>query len=104
MKYHAFDIAVSCKPAALREVLKTITGPQAPQFLVLRQIRIRNEKEKGPSRAGDPTKPDKQAVDYIVGEEWIEVDARIEIVDFAKPGEQSTPDQSSSVPKSTPRP
>ncbi|MDR3402756.1 MAG: Amuc_1100 family pilus-like protein [Chthoniobacter sp.] len=103
VKYHPFDIVVSCKPAALREVLKTITGPQAPQFYVLRQIRIRNEKEKGPPRAGEANASgDKQTVQYIVGEEWIEVSARFEVVDFAKPGEKPASDKPSAAPKSTP--
>ena len=104
VKYHPFDISVSCKPGALREVLKSITGSKAPQFYVLRQIRIRNSKEKGPPRAGDPseTDKDKQAIHYIVGEEWIEVTARFEVVDFTKPGEKPASGKSSAAPKSTP--
>jgi len=104
VKYHPFDIVVSCKPAALREVLKTITGSQAPQFYVLRQIRIRNEKEKGPQKAVDTnTNPGgEKTINYIVGEEWIEVSARFEVVDFSKPGEKPASDKPSAAPKSTP--
>jgi len=106
VKYHPFDITVSCKPAALREVLDSITGPQAPQFYVVRQVRIRNSKEKGPPRAGDAAEADKdkQTIHYILGEEWIEVTLRIEIVDFTKPGEKPASDKSSAAPKSAPRP
>ncbi|MEP6672567.1 MAG: Amuc_1100 family pilus-like protein [Chthoniobacter sp.] len=106
VKYHPFDIAVSCKPAALREVLNTITGPQAPQFYVVRQLRIHSSKEKGPARAGDAADndKDKQTIHYILGEEWMEVTARIEIVDFTPPGEKPASDKSSAAPKSAPRP
>jgi hypothetical protein len=103
VKYHSFDIAVICKPAALKEVLKNITGPKAPQFYVLRQIRIHNQKEKGPPRAGDPNVPEeKRGVQYIVGEEWIEVTARYDVVDFAAPSEKPAAENPGPAAKSTP--
>ena len=104
VQYHPFDVTVICKQQALVEVLKTITGTKAPQFYVLRQIRIKNEKEKGPPRVTpDVAKPDeKPTVQYIVGEEWLDVAARWEVVDFAAPAEKAAPDQSGSTPKPGP--
>jgi len=106
VKYHSFDVVAVCKPAGIREVLKAVTAPNAPQFYVLRNIRIHNQADKGPPRAGDPNKPekDKEAVSYIVGQEWIEVSARFDIVDFANPSEKAAPETSASStpPTSTP--
>jgi len=94
VRYDSFDITVICKQPRLQELLKAITGTQAPQFYVIRQLRIRNEKEKGPPKvtatpAPDATAP-KAQVQYIVGEENIEVAARIDIVDFNAPSDASS--------------
>ena len=69
MQYHPFDITVVCKQQALMDVLNTVTGPKAPQFIVLTQIRIRNSTEKGPPRVGpDAAKTDdKQTVQLYCG-------------------------------------
>jgi hypothetical protein len=109
VKYYGFDVAVLCKPDALRTALKNITAANAPQFYVLRNISIKNTQEKPPSRVGDPNQPDKDkdTVKYIVGMESIEVTAHFEVVDFSSPGEKvaseaSPSGSSSSSPKSTP--
>lgn len=106
VKYHPFNIAVSCKQEALMDVLKAIASPKAPQFLVLRKITIRNEKEKGPLKAdpsapaaGDPKDNTKK---YIVGEEWVEATLHLEMVDFTAPSEKLASEQSPSSPKATP--
>jgi len=109
VKYFGFDIAVLCKPEGLRNTLKEITAANAPQFYVLRNIKIANSQPKPPSRAGDPTQTekDKDTVKYIVGTESIEVTAHFEMVDFSSPGEKvasevSPSGSSSSSPKSNP--
>lgn len=107
VQYHSFDVTVLCKPEGLRGALNSITAANAPQFFVLRNIKIRNQVEKGPSRAGDPNKPpdDKdKAAAYIAGTELIEVTARFDMVDFTSPSEKVASEGSSSSPspKSTP--
>ncbi len=106
LKYHPFTITAIMKPDGLREVLKNVTATNAPQFFVLRNIRIRNSAEKGPSRAGDPNKPekDKDIASYVVGTEWIEVTAQFDMVDFTNPGEKLTSEDSSSSPSPTSTP
>lgn len=107
VKYHPFTISAIAKPEGLREVLKNVTAANAPQFFVLRSIRIHNSSgEKGPSRAGDPNKTDKEkeVPGPLVGTEWIEVTAQFDMVDFANPGEKLASEGSTSSlsPTSTP--
>jgi hypothetical protein len=88
-------------PAAARKVLNQIAGANQ-HFFIVRLWHVRNEKDKGPPRdvspdigalvasasspapAGSPgAKPSPSALDFIVGNEHIEVTAKIEIVRFA---------------------
>ena len=87
VKYYPFNLVAVFKQPKLASVLDVITGTQAPQFYVLRRISIVNQNEKGPSKAPDPTKPDK-SVNYIVGDELIETAAEYDIVDFVPPAER----------------
>jgi hypothetical protein len=89
--YYPFEVTAICKQADWGKILNLITGTKAPQFYVLRQLRIRNQAEKGPPKAkpeaavADPTKvKDKE---YILGEESIEVRAIVDIVDFNAPSD-----------------
>ena len=88
-------------PAAARKVLNQIAGANQ-QFFIVRLVRVRNEKDKGPPRevgsdtagvvvaasspapAGTPeAKPSTAtALNFIVGNERVETSARIEIVRF----------------------
>ena len=87
-------------PAAARKVLNQIAGTKQ-HFFIVRLLRVRNEKDKGPSReaaaeassAAFDTSPspvaapeEKQStpavLNFIVGNERIETSARIEIVRF----------------------
>jgi hypothetical protein len=87
-------------PAAVRRVLNQIAGANQ-QFFIVRLLHVRNEKDKGPPREGaaDPAgvvavassapvgspeiKPTMAtALNFIVGNEHIEVTAKIEIVRF----------------------
>lgn len=97
---HPFDLVIVCRQNFLANVLDTVTGPKAPQFYILRLIRIRNQKEKlpraievaPPAPVVDPAVPQppaqpappKPAIDYIVGEEMVEAAIRLEMVDFAE--------------------
>ena len=89
-------------PAAARRVLNQIAGANQ-QFFIVRLLRVRNEKDKGPPREpvadatgvarghcslrplGAPAAravPELRALNFIVGNERIETSARIEIVRF----------------------
>lgn len=95
------DATFVSTPGAARKVLNQIAGA-TDQFFVLRLLRVRNEKEKGPlreipgdftsavtlssipatggSRDGKPGTP--TMLNFIVGNEHVEVTAKIEIVRF----------------------
>jgi hypothetical protein len=87
-------------PAAARRVLNQIAGANQ-HFFIVRLWHVRNENDKGPPRevssdtaglvasassaapAGSPgAKPSPAALDFIVGNEHIEITAKIEIVRF----------------------
>ena len=87
-------------PAAARRVLNQIAGANQ-QFFIVRLLHVRNEKDKGPARevAADPAgvaavassapvgspkigPTAATALNFIVGNEHIEVTAKIEIVRF----------------------
>jgi hypothetical protein len=88
-------------PGAARKAINQIAGANQ-QFCIIRQLHVRNEKEKGPPRevAGEtaavvPTTPSSApasspgakptpgtALNFIVGNERIETTAKIEIVRF----------------------
>jgi hypothetical protein len=106
---HHFDIVVVCKQRQFANVLSTIISPKAPQFFIPRSIRVSNTNQTGPQRVvevapvaavPDPNAPSPAAnapaappeiakvtgdINYIVGEELIEIGLRLEIVDFAEP-------------------
>jgi hypothetical protein len=104
------QINVKCRQMNLANILNSLTGPKAPQFYILRMIRVKNEKDKGPPRvtegaiaaagvvppppvpagvqppaAGVPAAVPAAAATYIVGEELVEAELTIEIVEFAEP-------------------
>jgi hypothetical protein len=80
-------------PAAARKVLNDIASSTG-QFYIIRTLYVRNEKEKGPPRektagpspaAGEVAPPDQAGnvpINFIVGNEHIEVSARIEMLRF----------------------
>ena len=95
------EVTFVSTPAAARKVLNQIAGT-SEQFFIVRLLHVRNEKDKGPPResASDPAglvavassatagspeiKPAMTTgLNFIVGNEHIEVTAKIEIVRFA---------------------
>jgi hypothetical protein len=82
-------------PSVARKVVNQIAGANQ-QFCIIRLLRVRNEKEKGPAReaasetsapsipAPSPAAkaPAAAALNFIVGNEKIETTAKIEIVRF----------------------
>jgi hypothetical protein len=88
------DVTFKAAPGAARKVLNEITA-STRQFFIIRTLYVHNEKDKGPARerGASPTPaPAAQggvapataagALDFIVGNEHIEVSATIEMVRF----------------------
>jgi hypothetical protein len=85
------DVTFKAAPSAARKVVNAITCSTG-QFFVIRTLYVHNEKDKGPprERAANPT-PTPQAspgqspagtLNFIVGNEHIEVSATIEMLRF----------------------
>ena len=88
------DISFKAAPSAARKVINEITTATG-QFFIIRTLYVHNEKDKGPprERATVPTPPPAAeaspgqpgagaALNFIVGNEHIEVSATIEILRF----------------------
>jgi len=88
------DLTFKAAPAAARKVLNEITSSNE-QFYIIRTLYVHNEKDKGPPRektAGPTPAETTQAnpahqgpagpLNFIVGNEHIEVSARIEMLRF----------------------
>jgi hypothetical protein len=89
------ELTFRSTPATARKVINQIAGTNQ-HFFIIRLLRVRNEKEKGPPRdtAGEtaassipspspaPKATPAAALNFIVGNEKIETTARIEIVRF----------------------
>jgi hypothetical protein len=93
IKRNVVDISFKAAPGAARKVVNEITSSTG-QFFIIRTLYVHNEKDKGPprARAGQPTPtPIPQpslsqqgagALNFIVGNEHIEVSATIEMLRF----------------------
>ena len=88
------DLTFKAAPAAARKVLNEIVSSTG-QFYIIRTLYVRNEKDKGPSREKrteatpppvEPAAPGQQGsagpLNFIVGNEHIEVSATIEMLRF----------------------
>ena len=87
------EVTFKAAPGAARKVMNEITSSTG-QFFIIRTLYVHNEKDKGPprERTGAPTPvPNPQAspgqspagaLDFIVGNEHIEVSATIEMLRF----------------------
>jgi hypothetical protein len=78
------DLTFKAAPAAARKVLNEIASSTG-QFFIIRTLYVRNEKDKGPTRektAEANPSATETALNFIVGNEHIEVSARIEMVRF----------------------
>ena len=87
------EVTFKAAPGAARKVLNEITNSTG-QFFIIRTFYVHNEKDKGPprERAGAPTPaPTPQAspgqspasaLNFIVGNEHVEVSATIEMLSF----------------------
>ena len=83
------DVAFMASPSVARKVLNQIAGSNQ-QLYVIRTLHVRNEHEKGPPRESTeagastaaPTPTPSGAIKFIVGDEHIEMSARIEMIRF----------------------
>jgi hypothetical protein len=87
------NLTFKATPSAARKVLNQIWGSTG-QFYIIRTLYVRNEKEKGPPREkttetntaatepAAPNTPGNAPLNFIVGNEHIEISARIEMVRF----------------------
>src|SRR6266516_3483886 len=95
VKRNVVDVSFKAAPAVARKVLNEITASTG-QFFIIRTLYVHNEKDKGPPRektagstpAQTPQPPPGQpgaaaALNFIVGNEHIEVSATIEMLRFS---------------------
>jgi hypothetical protein len=95
------EFAVSGSPVAARKVINEISAADE-QFFIIRSLHVKNQKEKGPPRetgtsetansapntpaAARPSPTSSAsppaALNFIVGNEHIDVSARVEMVNF----------------------
>ena len=101
------DFAISASPAAARKVINEISAADE-QFFIIRSLHVKNQKDKGPPRetrtsetanpipnpatntsatptpspVGSASPP--AALNFIVGNEHIDVSARVEMVNFTR--------------------
>ena len=99
------EFAISASPVAARKVINEISAADE-QFFIIRSLHVKNQKEKGPPRESgasetanatpnsatkttaaatpNPTSsaPPSAALNFIVGNEHIDVSARVEMVNF----------------------
>lgn len=90
LKRNVVELTFKATPAAARKVLNEIVNSSG-QFFIVRNLYVHNEKDKGPPRQqiGQPTPaaPSAQTnaaapLNFIVGNEHIEVSATIEMLRF----------------------
>jgi len=82
------DITFKAAPSAARKVLNEMASSPG-QFFIIRTLYVHNEKDKGPTRekGASPTPPPSTEasaapLNFIVGNEHIEVSATIEMLRF----------------------
>ena len=93
LERNVVDLSFKASPSAARKVLNQIASSPA-QFYIIRTLYVRNEKDKGPPRGkttetnppanepSAPSQPANAALNFIVGDEHIEISARVEMLRF----------------------
>jgi hypothetical protein len=93
LERNVVDLSFKASPSAARKVLNQIASSPG-QFYIIRTLYVRNEKDKGPPRekiaetkpqSNEPSAPSQPAnapLNFIVGEEHIEISARVEMLRF----------------------
>jgi hypothetical protein len=84
LERNVVDLTFKATPSAARKVLNEIASSTG-QFFIIRTLYVHNEKDKGPPRektAEANPSPTEMGLNFIVGNEHIEVSATIEMVRF----------------------
>ena len=84
LERNVVDLTFKAAPAAARKILNDITNSTG-QFFIIRTLYVHSEKDKGPARekAAEPgPSPTETGLNFIVGNEHIEVFVRIEMPRF----------------------
>jgi hypothetical protein len=93
LERNVVDLTFKAGPSVARKVLNQIASSPA-QFYIVRTLYVRNEKDKGPPRekmaetgaaavqSTGPNTPSNAPLNFIVGNEHVEVSARIEMLRF----------------------
>ena len=93
LERNVVDLSFKASPWAARKVLNQIASSPS-QFYIIRTLYVRNEKDKGPPRGktaetnppvnepSAPSQPANTALNFIVGDEHIEISARVEMLKF----------------------
>src|SRR6266498_2660978 len=93
LERNVVDLTFKAAPTAARKVLNEIVSSTG-QFYIIRTLYVHNEKDKGPPREKTaqatpppvapaiPNQPGNVPLNFIVGNEHIEVSARIEMLRF----------------------
>jgi len=93
LERNVIDLSFKASPSAARKVLNQIASSPG-QFYIIRTLYVRNEQDKGPPRektaetkpqSNEPTAPTQPAnapLNFIVGDEHIEISARVEMLKF----------------------
>jgi hypothetical protein len=84
LERNVVDLTFKAAPSAARKVLNEIASSTG-QFFIIRTLYVRNEKDKGPPRektAEANPSSNETGLNFIVGNEHIEVSATIEMVRF----------------------
>jgi hypothetical protein len=84
LERNVVDLTFQATPSAVRKVLNDIVSSTG-QFFIIRTLYVRNEKDKGPARektAEANQSATETGLNFIVGNEHIEVSATIEMVRF----------------------
>ncbi|MBV9009272.1 MAG: Amuc_1100 family pilus-like protein [Verrucomicrobia bacterium] len=98
----AVEFTISAPASALRKVINQISS-SGDQFYIIRTVHVKSQKDKGPTRetasaaAATPTPPANPAgatanatpastppgaIQFVVGNEHVDLSARVELVDF----------------------
>jgi hypothetical protein len=93
LERNVVDLSFKATPSAARKVLNQIASSPG-QFYIIRTLYVRNEKDKGPPREkttetnppvnqpSAPSQPANAPLNFIVGNEHIEISARVEMLRF----------------------
>src|SRR5260370_41555873 len=93
LERNVVDLSFKASPSAARKVLNQIAS-SSRQFYIIRSLYVRNEKDKGPPREKTaetnppanappaPSQPANAPLNFIVGNEHIEISARVEMLRF----------------------